>query len=460
MTQIDVDSSVDSPETTGPVQFDYQPPRDTFVMPQWGFETFKEGFDKLARRATKLGVTPPVYTVVATQDIPQVFREPHIKAGRPNGEVVRYFTVRVSGESPKYDGWSLVASLQNFEGKVLIRGVPGKEVPVKYRTADPSNCDHCGMKVYRKDTFVVGHEDGRLTQIGRQCIRDFLGHLDPRKLALWAEITRTIMAMGEDSERADYDGPSGRRAMRFIDLQEYITQVCASIRECGWKPRLPDSRSTSSDALERLFPHKYDSYKGNPPAHTPEDYIRAQEAIQWACTMEPTNDFLHNLHVMAEVGVTDDRGIGIAAALIRAWDRTLEASKKVQYLKPVAERKYVGTIGERLNLKVTLMDEVQAWDGDFGTSYFHRFACDGNAVILKSSNKLNVKVGVETEIRCTVKQHALYTPKARDGGKAMEATPQTTVFRAEVFVPKVKVKKPKAVKADVPKIETASAPAP
>ena len=98
-----------------------------------------------------------------------------------------YFNVTVSGETPKFDGWGFTASLELTDEGSLIRTMPGMECPPEHRERG-NVCDHCGTNRRRANTYVVIHDDGRSMNVGKNCLKDFMGshRLNPALSPCWA----------------------------------------------------------------------------------------------------------------------------------------------------------------------------------------------------------------------------------------------------------------------------------
>ena len=151
----------------------------TFKIPQDRLAKLTHEFEKLARRATKLGVAVPTMTLVgdpihemkkkASGDEPAVF--------------VKYQMVEVEGEPPHVAGYTFVAKLSFEQSRPTVFTAPDQTLPVEYRDADPKVCDHCKARRFRKNVFVVRGENGDHMQIGRNCLSDFLGGRDPKIVA-------------------------------------------------------------------------------------------------------------------------------------------------------------------------------------------------------------------------------------------------------------------------------------
>ena len=203
----------------------------TFNVPESRIEWLKAEMAKLTKRANKIGCAAPTMTIGDSKMV-------EVLANDVNGIVtyVKYFSVVVSGQAPRIAGWTFVATLDHADGEVMLRTHPSFEgqLPTRFRCADPRNCDHCRVARQRNETFVLRNDaTGDFQQIGRQCLRDFLGHENPMAVASVAELLWDICETAAASE----DEPGGVRGGNYVDIGEYLSFVAAAIRNDGWLSR-------------------------------------------------------------------------------------------------------------------------------------------------------------------------------------------------------------------------------
>lgn len=433
---------------------------------------FEKEMGKLQRRATKLGVQAPVYGFGAHEDIAE--NELHLDDNGPRGyrpvQVLRrYWPCTVTGAAPKFEGWTLVATLQvmtaDEAGKasqVLIRSIASEPAPGRYRNVETaSDCDHCQTRRFRRDTFLVRHDDGTWKQVGRQCIRDFLGHQSPEQIARMAEFWLAARELGEEGS---FGGRGGRVVERWR-LETFLGYVAAVMEKWGWlskskaKELAVSKEPTAYIALRHMNPSKEDlrdQRQGKWERLTPTDAhkARAAEAIEWMRNLPEaewaSSDYFYNLHVIVELGVVEPRTLGYGASLIIACDKALERVRERQ-ARP--ESNHIGEVGKRARFTLTLVKQMtidKGHDGYGATSYMHIFAdAAGNDVKWFGSKQLanhdpltgrylgDVQVGETVEVVATVKKHDLYKERK-----------QTILTRVERFYePLPRPKKNKTTKA-------------
>jgi hypothetical protein len=141
----------------------------TFRIPDANLSKLTEKIAKMSRKAEKLVGQPIVLTVIATEDVERIARNPYGKVmldsnGKPEGTGVfdRYHTVTVSGPRPRLNGWEFVAAmdvvtLDDGQRSVMVRTAPGKSIPAEIRN-HTEECQHCNTKRNRKTLYVVQKE--------------------------------------------------------------------------------------------------------------------------------------------------------------------------------------------------------------------------------------------------------------------------------------------------------------
>ena len=105
---------------------------------------------KIHARLAKKGyqMPPPTMTIGDTEVVAK---------GGDGLQVVVYRHITIQGQYPHIGGWKVVAVKDLLEGEeggeVLIRTVPGEEVPPEVR--EHKGCDHCHTNRARKTEYVL-----------------------------------------------------------------------------------------------------------------------------------------------------------------------------------------------------------------------------------------------------------------------------------------------------------------
>jgi len=392
-------------------------------------------FAKLNKKADKLGVVPVSFKIVETETVKVLDKE-----GTPTGKVKIFTIITVSGDAPKLNGWTFAATLEHHASDDgtsinLLRKVPGfgQDLPHIFRTRGPEHCDHCLTKRLRNDTFVVYNEENDdWKQVGRTCLRDFLGHSSPEAVARYCTYLVSLDLGNEDfwgDERGDKWEP-------MFSHDEVIARTIVLIDQDGWMSR-GQSRNTgvaaTADGVWSWL---------NPPTHpqalrhwekafgnleiSEADRAKAQKVIEWSEELggdDPNDlgDYLFNLRQSFRLAAVGDRQMGIVASAVSTYERAMEKEiKRRQFAKLGENSDHMGQPKDRLDLTVTILS-VFDHDGYYGVSHIHKMVTDEGNVVTWFASKERLDVGATYKGKATVKKHGEY-----------KGTKETTVTRCKL----------------------------
>jgi len=408
-----------------------------YHIPEYKFETLKGQIAKLNKRAAKLGV-PAIKCEVKGEEMfeewvtmtvdchtqkgwyplghsfPKTAHFPNGIGLEKTGRMLRKVIADVEGQTPKFAGWTFAATIQTTTEGNLLRTAPDFEgkLDTKYRDCTPF-CDHCRVNRKRNDTFIVVHDSGEQKQVGRQCIKDFLGHANPESLAKWAELMFSLSetCAGSEEEDSDCEYGGGSRQPRLISVEIFLNYVAELVLQFGFVSRKQASEklctSTADSALESMFPRPsktnviVPSEKAKELAATAREYV-----VTRLSDKEELSDFEHNSLVAAKCEGIELRTTGIAAYIIayyqRETERELERAKR-----PTGE--HFGEIKKRYKGQAFTYMGSGSTDSVYGVVWFHRFTTkEGNTAVWATGSALQVEQGKEITLDYSVKEHSEY----------------------------------------------------
>jgi hypothetical protein len=376
----------------------------------YNYDALVEAVAKLNRRAVKLNCQPLRLRII---------RE--YKHERKSSTGAKFLQARMEiellGETPKFAGWSLLAVVEMQEnGENLVRAVPGKSVPESYRQTD-THCDHCKSGRKRKEVFILAHDDGRVTQVGRQCIADFLGHVSTENLAMRASWEFSAHDSCNDAGCDDYCGKHGEYRR---DIAEYMTTAAVVIRRIGWcsnaaafesgKLGMSTSQITWTVLLDSRKSFVQDWIAENDLHAEERDEKLAQEALEWARSLPRSGvaDYLYNLGVACRRSFVNSKIIGLVASAIVAYQRHLETEAELKTRRRQNfESKHVGEIGKRRNFEKVVVQRMRYFESEFGVRTFITFKDSENNILIWWASKTldDVEEGDVVNLRGTIKAH-------------------------------------------------------
>lgn len=388
----------------------------SYRIPACNFPALEEKIAKLNRKAAKLGCAPIILNVIGTVKVEEKNQLTGLVFERT------YFEVEVSGEAPSLEGWHFLGVVEQVaSGENLIRSIPGVELPESYRTASMT-CEHCNTNRRRKSVFVLRNDDGRMVKVGKNCLRDFLGHVDPESLVSQAEWLMEL----DDTLRESCGG----RGVLCFDIREFLGLVAVCIRRLGWVSRANasfENRSTASLAWDIL------SMSGNEEVNKfietnrlvaeNRDMELAEAALEWAGKQggKVCSEYLHNLGLACRLSYVNSKTMGLVASAIASFQHTMVKQEEVK--KVAAEKKHIGTVGERLEIEVTVK-RLRYFDRAWGVKTLALFEDeDGNNIIWWASRSLDIEEGDVVSLKGTVVEHSEYN-----------GLPQTTMKRCKIKV--------------------------
>ena len=407
-----------------------------FEIPDTNWSEFESRIAKLQRRAAKLQSASISFEVVERYfDFSHTVRN-QIKSGHVTREqataqcrLYEWRKVRVTGEAPVLPGFYFLASIEPSDAGNLILGLGGKVTEqefaqlVEAHQHKPIGCDHCKLARDRAKSYLVRAQGtGEVFEIGRTCLRDFLGHKNPEAIAAWCEIFALGLSSLSELEE-EREGGSGRSS--HLPLDWYLGWVAASIRTNGWIPRSAPGLSTADDAICCACGYApYGHCKDPLPRYSVEesDKATARAATEWAANLAHNgNDFLYNLSVLAQNEVIPERRIGLAAAIVSAYLREQGQIAERERKAAAQPSAWVGEIGKRQIFTLTLVKliVIDKEFSQFGPTYLHKFVDQaGNDISWFASNPDFVRdsggrgrtlsEGETVQLKGTVKKHDTY----------------------------------------------------
>lgn len=384
-------------------------------------EATREKFEKMNARAAKKGLSgswelTKVERVVETED--------HPVTGLPVEKV--WYEVQVGGAPIAFDGWQFIATLDWDEyAGLIVRAVPGA-VAVDREALREGWCDHCKTTRTRRKTYVVRDMNtGQQLQVGRSCIKDFIGW---QGNVAWLEKNNT------DAE--GFFGECGR-----IDYSPatVLATAWAVIKENGFVPASQPWETTTKDLVNiALYPNMKSAderkFAESLRPLAKEAAGRAEEIRTFVLSEEfgGDSDYVLNLKAATAGERVSPRNFGLLVSAPQAYakhqERTLirEAKAKLgensQWLG-TAPDKAAGVKGTRTEHEVTVAG-IHYIDGDYGVTTLYTMV-DGDGNVLKwfaSDDKLGEDEGARFVIKGSVKAHDEY-----------RGTKQTVLTRCKVM---------------------------
>jgi len=385
----------------------------SFNIPSENKSLVEDQIEKLNRRANKLSL--PNITLTWGK----AFLDRRTLKGSSKDVLV--IPVEVSGPlNVSYDGYKFIATLQHLTtGENIIRAISDNDwiIPAVYHNSG-SQCEHCQVNRYRKDTYLVVREvDGKTYQVGSSCIEDFLGGNSTNDVLKKATLISELIHF---MNGACSGGGSNNDELFYIT--NFLTHTVACIRYHGWISKSVASSSGEMATVARVMSNIDEAPSGTMPCPIiPEDSEKAKLAAEWAESLPDEacdqSDYLHNIRAIARSGMVGLRTTGFAASIISAYDRELAKHQ------PKLISSHVGVIKMREEFDLTL-NNIYNGRSDWGAYSRYTFRDDrGNILVWTSSAEQDLELNKKYKIRGTVKAHTEF-----------KLIKQTEISRCEVVM--------------------------
>lgn len=261
-----------------------------------------------------------------------------------------YQMVSVEGEMPILPGgWVFVGKLEPHEAGTIVKSIPGQEIPESFQEADAMYCEHCKTRRYRKETFVV-KSGSTYVQVGRSCLKDFLGHASPEQYASYAEYLMDMEATIRDIESYGSMG-AGDYSTNTV---ETIAAAISAIKRDGFAGSSSEyTQPTKFTVMDYFVPPRGDAAKGFVQlVVTDDDTKKAELTIEWVKVKAQSNkdEFWQNLNKFVSVQVNKPNTYGYLAAAAMMFLKEQNELAAKQKLSDGIKDEAIGNEGVRVQL--------------------------------------------------------------------------------------------------------------
>lgn len=381
-----------------------------YEVPSWKMGAVRKKVDALNKKAERFGIP------TATIEVGETFSVLH----QPTCECCagtradQFTTVGLIGGDEVVraeDGWALVAVIDHSFGEPIVKAVwkdahPDTEIPERYRNAEPV-CDHCGAVRNRKDTFLL-EKDGDHKQVGRTCLRDYLGDRTAQFILAYAQWVDDMADAFEMECRGLHE-----HGETTWELVAFLAYTAVEIEQHGWMSRTEARDKSLVSTADMVISTVSSTEERRDSDRLITDALRAEAvaAVDWAANMEPGNDYLVSIHALAKIGCTNQKNAGFAASILTAYRREQEreVARKVETEQDAG---HFGEVGKRTKkISVTLMSQRDI-EGQYGTTRIYKLRTDdGHNLVWFASKVLRredcraIEIGARLSVDLTVKGH-------------------------------------------------------
>lgn len=378
---------------------------ELFNIPEENLSSFLGKIEKLNRKIEKMGFKE------AYLSADPIGWHADEKVEEKTGMIRKIYEVYVSAENVKMGDYTFIARLSHDKSSgTIIRSAPGMMVPNEYQQAIHTNCDHCHTKRYRTETFVLRNDEtGVYVQVGRSCLRDFLGH-DIEKLVRLAQYISNLSDLKEGLR-----GSFVPQNHNYINLKDYLAFVVRELNENAWVARSKADGfniATADSAWNRMMDSHQMMYKNQEHRPIKEEMEIAENVITYweaIAAKANKNDYENNCVVIAQEGAINFRDGGYAASMVNAFYRAEKEAQQANDSEDYADSQHIGDVKDRMDFEARVLF-TKDFESFYGwTSITKMVTPDGNIITMFGGNfNKHPQISDVLKFRGTVKSHGEY----------------------------------------------------
>lgn len=304
-----------------------------------------------------------------------------------NGVQGEYSVLVIEGEPVKFNGWQFVGVAEFIQGKALTKSIAGG-IEIKPSDVKVGYCEHCQKTRSRSKVIFVQNQEGKISQVGSSCVKDFLG---------W-EFSASALVTEEDFQQ-EFGGFAGGSYSGFDTLGVLATAVCA-VEKTGYVPS-GSGLSTKEivwDKLNNGF-HGLSKWKELVGQEVTDAHrAKAKELLEFGKNFEGDSGYAQNVRIVSGLAFQKYSTAGILISLLKAYQRQTE--EKIE--KKVYKSEILAPVGEKIEVEVTVLNE-NTFETQFGLTTLYTFESGEYQLKWFSSRGLNVEIGSKLKLKGTVK---------------------------------------------------------
>jgi len=319
-----------------------------------------------------------------------------------------YSWVTIKYERPIINGWQLVAVYDwenTADGKrtCYVSPVPGMMVPLEYRDVESGECDHCHANRRRNKSMLVTKNFLEFKVVGSTCVKDFLGHKNPKALMEMYSFELSIREYSEEEHFPLYDYENAPLMVSTI-----LTVAAMMVRMFGYvKTNDYDHTPTAHRVGSYLNPYttkEIEFVNNNTP--TDADELMAKNTAAWILEQSDASDYMATLIKCVNAGAISYKRLGVLASAITVYKRATEKAVKVD-TTPMSNE-HMGTKKDRLRGIVATIKMVRDVPSNFDegiTRIVTLVTGEGNTLVWFATNYPDAEVGDVWTFDGTVRDH-------------------------------------------------------
>lgn len=371
------------------------------------YEIFEGNMERLQKKLLRIQNKCKTYGCeFSYKEVGETFREVRDEeTGVTN--TARFIQVEVSGTA-RVDNWEFIATIEHSKPINIVRSFrPEVEIPSYYYTVD-TRCDHCGTKRNRKDTYLIHNTvTGEFKQVGKTCLKDFTNGLS-------AEAVTSYVAWFDELIKGEATTPGFKH---YYPVEEVLQYAVESVRLYGYTKTYSEGLSTVEVVKEQMFKLfgwenriREDNFDFNHEGNKE----KVEKILSWVPSLTDEFGYNTNLKAVCHKEFCESRDFGLVCSAVAVYNREMDRRARQEFTRRTDEKSvWVGSEGERIELRDLHVRLLTSWDTQFGYTYLYKLTSpDGNVFTWKTGKWLGssdcISDNTKVSLKGTVKAHTEY----------------------------------------------------
>jgi hypothetical protein len=300
----------------------------------------------------------------------------------------QYQVLVIEGEPLKYQGWEFVGVAEFIEEEIILHGISEK-ISVQASDVKKGYCDHCQKVRNRGKVIFVKNEEGKLSQVGSSCVKDFIG---------WTFCASALVT--EQDFEDEFGG--GSFGISAISTEAIIAHAIKAVQKLGYV-KASEGVSTKDlvwGVLKNINQYNEIWAKNEIGEAGEADYEKARQLIEWGKNFEGESSYAQNVRSVSNLKFQKDSTVGIAVSIVKAEANQREKAvvEKVEFKK-----EQFAETGSKVEVEVTVAGS-NTFETQYGWTTLFTFVNEGGYQFKWFASKGgNVEIGEKVKIKGTVK---------------------------------------------------------
>ena len=324
----------------------------------------------------------------------------------------KFILVEVEGTA-KINDWECIAVLEIHTNGNIIRRINTEiELPDRFKHTE-NICEHCNSKRQRKNLYVIHNtKTDEWKQVGGNCLSLYTNGLSLEYVTAY---------MDGITELEENNGCVGGNIRPYYDVYNvlaYATEIIEKIGYFNANSNLPTKSIVGtllSFDIDRAIYLINKDLKGfnirlsSKDFNKPDTDKKVEKIIEYYKSLENSNEFVHNIHIMLDNGYIHGKNIGYLCYLPKGYTEYINKKAEEEVKRNTTE--HFGEVGKRYKDKVIKnISCITSWETQWGiTSVYKIVLEDGTILTWKTSNCLYLEENKKFDkITFTVKSHNEY----------------------------------------------------